>query len=226
MDDNFKNEMTSYYEARAQEYDEVYAGKSHLTPDPIDYKEEVEKISKIVSTFGKGHFIDIGCGTGFWVPYYATNCSRITLIDQSEKMLLESKRKVEKLGLKDKCRFIQGDFFEIDFGQTSFDNALVGFLVSHLTSDIAQSFFVKLKKILKPDSQLMLIDGAWSSKRQQYRKKEGMQERELNDGRIFNLFKRYFDKSDIESIFKNHRFELKSYYSGDWILAAIGENRE
>ncbi len=88
------------------------------------------------------------------------------------------------------------------------------------------SFFVKLKKILKPNAELMFIDSAWSRKRQQYRKKEGMQERVLNDSSIFTIYKRYFDKSDIEEMFEKYRFKLESFYMGDVFLAVIGENHE
>jgi len=59
-------EMMSYYDERAREYDEIYLGKGPASiPDPIAYKNEVTKISRIVSTFGRGHLIDVGCGTGF-----------------------------------------------------------------------------------------------------------------------------------------------------------------
>jgi gamma-glutamylcysteine synthetase len=82
---------------------------------------------------------------------------------------------------------------------------------------------IRLKQILKPDGQLMLVDSAWSDMRSRYRKKEGMQERVLNDGRKFSVYKRYFDRADIMIIFERYRFRLKSYYIGDVILAVGGE---
>lgn len=223
MDDDLQQEIASYYDERAREYDEIYIGKGPAIPDPMAYEEDVKKIIQMASAFGRGHLIDIGCGTGFWLPHYAPNCAQITLLDQSEKMLSECKRRVGELELTDKCHFIQGDFFEVTFKESSFESTLVGFLISHLTLEQEQSFMVKLKKILKANGQLMLIESAWSSKRQQYRRKEGMQERVLNDGRKFTVYKRYFDKSDVEEIFKRHGFKLQSYYMGDVILAATGE---
>lgn len=223
MGPNLQQDLSSYYDERAPEYDEIYIGKGPAIPDPMAYKNDVKKIGELASAFGRGHLIDIGCGTGFWLPYYAPNCARITLMDQSEKMLSECKRRVDKLGLKDRCHFVQGDFFQVTFENCLFDSALVGFLLSHLTSEQEQSFGAKLKKILKPNGEFLLIDSAWSSKRQQYRKKEGVQERVLNDGRTFTIYKRYFDKSDIEEMFKRYGFTLQSYYMGDLILAVIGE---
>ena len=223
MDDNVWQEMVSYYDERAREYDEIYLGKGPAIPDPVAYEKDVKKITEMVSTFGKDYLIDIGCGTGFWLPYYTPNCSPITLLDQSEKMLSECKRRVDKLRLKDKCHFVCGDFFKVNFEECLFESALAGFFISHITLEQEQLFFTKLKKLVKPNGQLMLIESAWSSKRQQYRKKEGMQERVLNDGRKFGVYKRYFDKSDMEGIFERYRLKLRSYYMGDVILAVMGE---
>jgi len=227
MDDKLSQETMSYYDERAQEYDEIYLGKGPTAiPHSIAYKNDVREIKKMVSVFGKGHLIDIGCGTGFWLPDYARNCLRMTLIDQSEKMLTECKSRVDKLGLRDKSDFIQGDFFGVIFKNQLFDSTLVGFIISHISLELEQAFFAKLKKILKPNAQLMIIDGAWNRKRQQYRKKEGIQERTLNDGRIFRIYKRYFNKSDIEEKFDKYRFKFGSCYIGEVFLAVIGRNHE
>jgi len=225
MNNNFK-EMMVYYNERAKEYDEVYIGKGPAIPYPDACRNDVSKIKKMVSSFGKGHLIDIGCGTGFWLPYYSQNCSKITLIDQSEEMILECKERVDKLRLKNRCDFVQGDFFEVEFENCLFESVVTGFFISHITSELEQVFFAKLNKILKPNAQLMIIDSAWSSKREQYRKKEGIQKRVLNNGRIFTIYKRYFNGSDIEEILERHRFKLKSSYIGDVFLVIIGNKKE
>ena len=226
MDEKLQKEMMAYYDQRAEEYDEIYLGKGPAIPDSLAYKNDVKKISQMVSKFGKGNLIDIACGTGFWLPYYESNCSKITLIDQSEKMFSQCQRKVDELGIKSKCHFVQKDFFKVKLGNSVFERAIVGFFISHLSRQHQQVFFERLKKILKSDAQLMIIDSAWSKKRQKYRKKEGIQERVLSDGRTFNVYKRYFDQPDIEEMFRRYLFTLKSSYMGDVFLAAIGENRK
>ncbi len=227
MEDDIKKEMMSYYNERAEEYDEIYRGiygrKRHVTIDPRDYQKDVIKTSEMVLGFGKGHLIDIACGPGFWLLSYARNCSIITLLDQSEKMLKECRKRVEKLGLVNIVNLIQGDFFEVKLKNNAFDSALVGFLLSHFTLEQEKIFFLKLKRILKPNGQLMLIESAWNNERQKYRKKEGIQERALNDGRIFKIYKRYFDKLDIEEIFKRNNFKIKSCYGGKAIISATLE---
>ena len=87
-----------------------------------------------------------------------------------------------------------------------------------------KTFFRKLEEILKANPQLMFIDSAWNKRRQRYREKEGVQERVLNEGRIFRVYKRYFDKSDVEEMFRRYKFEVVSYYTGEAFIAAIAES--
>jgi hypothetical protein len=119
---------------------------------------------------------------------------------------------------------IRADFFEYDFTKSSFDSCLVGFFMSHLSIASEQLFFNKVRYILKPNAHFMLIDSAWSEIRKKYREKEGMQERVLNDGRKFTIYKRYFNKDDISRLFKKYSIKLESIYVGDVFLAAIGCN--
>lgn len=223
-DDKIIREMMSYYDERAEEYDEIYLGKSHTTIDADVYRKDVAKVSEMVSRFGKGHLIDIACGAGFWLPNYARNCNQITFLDQSARMLSKCKDRVEELGLADISSFIQGDFLDIKLEASQYDCALVGFLLGHLTFEQEKTFFRKLGENLKANPQLMFIESAWNKRRQRYQEKEGVQERVLNNGRIFRVYKRYFDKPAVEEMFEWYKFEVISYYTGEAIIAAIAES--
>ncbi len=225
-DDKIIREMMSYYDERAKEYDEIYLGKGHTTIDADVYRKDVAKVSEMVSRFGKGHLIDIACGAGFWLPNYARNCNQITFLDQSARMLSKCRDRVEKLGLADISSFVQGDFLDANLETSKYDCALVGFLLSHLTLEQEQTFFRKLEKILKAKPQLMFIDSAWNERRQRYREKEGIQERVLNEGRVFRVYKRYFDKSDVEEMFRRYKFKVVSYYTGEALIAAIADLKQ
>jgi ubiquinone/menaquinone biosynthesis C-methylase UbiE len=223
IDDGIIWEMMVYYDERAEEYEEIYLGKGHATIDPDVYKKDVAKAYEMVSRFGKGHLIDIACGTGFWLPGYSRNCNQITFLDQSERMLSKCRDRVEELGLTEISRFIKGDFLDANLGTSEYDCALVGFLLSHLTFQQETVFFRSLGVILKTDPQLMLIDSVWNERRQQYREKEGAQERILSDGRTFKIYKRYFEKLDVEKMLKRYGFRIESCYVGDALIAAIAE---
>lgn len=232
MDNNLKKELINYYDERAKEYDEVYMCKFPFITESDPYKKEAEELNKkdvkeiikITSKFGRGDLIDIGCGTGFWLPYYEKNCDAITLVDDSENMFSECRKRVTDLGVWSKCHFIKGDFFTLNFENQIFDSAIAGFFISHLEVESERNFFNRLKNILRPKAEFLFIDSVWSKWRSQYREKEGLHERTLNDGRKFTIYKRYFDRSDVERMFKNYLFNIDSFYIGDAFLVATGEN--
>lgn len=220
MHDESQQELFAYYNERAREYDDVYLGKGPAIPHQHLYKKDAAKINNIISSFGRGHIIDIGCGTGYWLPRYARNCDDITLIDVSEKVIAECRNRSNKLGITNKCHYVKGDFFELDFKDHIFDSVVVGFLVSHLRKKTEKAFFEKIRRITMTGAQVFIIDGLWNKLRQQYRKKEGIHERLLNDGRKFRIYKRYFTKSDIEEIFKRNALRMMSFFQGHVFFAA------
>ena len=213
-------ELTKYYDERAPEYDEVYLGKSPGIPEPEAYARDVKEIKKICRGFGSGHLIDIGCGTGFWMPCYAKNCTEITLVDQSRSMLVQCQKKVDELDSDICINLIKGDFFDIRFLSKIYNTTLTAFLISHLDEEHTHIFFRKIKSILKPRAEMLWIDGSWSRKRARYREKEGFQERALNDGRRFSIFKKYFEKEEVYNLLKKYNLDLCSLYMGDVFFTA------
>ena len=225
MNDQLYHEMLTYYNERAEEYDQVYEGKEPaIQRYSHEYVDDVAEIYRMVAGFGYGHLIDIACGTGFWMSHYARNCERITCVDQSDGMLAECKRRIEALRLTDIFCFIQGNIFDVALEPATYDCAMVGFLLSHFTTEQEGAFFHKLKEILKPSAQAMIIDSYWSERRKG-RKKEGITERTLNDGRVFKIYKKYFDEADIETILERHQFAIESLHVGNVFIAAIAQSR-
>jgi ubiquinone/menaquinone biosynthesis C-methylase UbiE len=225
MDEQLVQEMLLYYDERAEEYDDVYRGAGPAIRRYADkYQQNTAEVCEIVAGFGRGHLIDIACGTGFWAPHYARNCERFTFVDQSTGMLAECRKRIKRLGLSSVSRFVQGNVLEVALEPAAYDCALVGFLLSHFTPEQGDTFFQKLKAILKPTAQVMVIDSYWSERRRAGGKKRaGEQERILNDGRPFKIYKKYFDESDIEEMLARHHFTCTSLHVGDMFIAAIAD---
>jgi ubiquinone/menaquinone biosynthesis C-methylase UbiE len=219
------HDLFRYYEDRAPEYDDIYMGKGPDIRHPEIYSKDVAAITTICGRHGHGHLVDIGCGTGFWLPHYAHNCEEITLIDQSQRMLARCQARIAELDRPIKVNYIKGDFFQLRFLTEAFDSALVAFLVSHLNEEQERIFFRKMKELLKPRAKILWIDGAWSEVRSQSREKEGVQLRKLKNGRDYRIFKRYFTDEDAVSSLNTYGMDVVTIYMGSVFFAVQAELR-
>ncbi|MFZ3385873.1 MAG: class I SAM-dependent methyltransferase [Candidatus Hydromicrobium sp.] len=217
MELKYEKEMMDYYDERAGEYDEIYIGKGPASLKKDSYFKDVEEVSKLLTGFGKGKIIDIGCGTGFWFPKYAKRYSDFTFLDQSKKMLEECKKRVESLGYLNKSKFVQMNALDLVL-DTKFDSAIIGFLLSHFTDKQERRFFSLLKGILSDNGTFLVLDSTWTDERKKVRTKEEIQERKLNDGRLFKIYKKYFDENDVYQMADKNGFRILNMYLGEAFL--------
>jgi ubiquinone/menaquinone biosynthesis C-methylase UbiE len=223
MDNPTNQELFQYYNERASEYEEFYYGR-FPTPrlEPDIYLKDREPIESLVGNYISGKCVDIACGTSYWLPFYYKDCTGITLIDQSENMLEESRKKIERLGIHRKTTVIQSDVFNRSIADGSFDCALIGFLISHFDDSQLAAFMEKLKTFLKPGGSFVIIDSNWGDMNQSMRLvKAGIDERQLFDGRKYNIYKRFFAKSDLQHLCATYGIKLEiPYWGGVFFMAA------
>ena len=218
--------MNAYYDERAAEFDEIYTlgmppGK---TSDPELYKEEARALANLVQVHCHDSLLDIPCGTGYWLQFYAANCSAITLVDQSENMLQEGREKAHEYGVEPITRFMTGDALEVPLEDRSFDSVLVGFFLSHITDSQMDLFFRKLRNLLKPGGRMLILDSNWTRYRGS-RPKEGTTIRKLNDGRQFEIYKRYFEGADFDRMSEACEMDFTVRHEGKLYLGVTGTLR-
>ena len=227
MNQDLTRSMFEYYAQRAPEFDDVYLGDRPASiSDPQVYRDEVKILSSIIKRTCSGNLIDIACGTAFWLPHYAGNCSHITLFDQSMEMLTEAQDRAASVGVADRTTVLSGDALTHQFEQDKFDTAVVAFLLSHFTAEQEAQFFRMLTSAVKPNGRVLILDSVWSDARAQTRKKEGPQKRILADGREFKVYKKYFDEIDLSSMTTTHGIGLKVEYFGKVFFAARATIKE
>ncbi len=218
-----KQGLYRYYDERAEEYDEFYSGGGPASiRDPEAYREEVRQIAALLPDYIAGKHIDLACGTGFWIPCYHEKCSQITLIDQSEQMLRQCSLRAERLGISNKIQTIRGDVFHYPLLNNRYDSALIGFLISHLNDAEENRFLKILREILRPNGRFVIIDSVWTDERGAERSRDGLQKRRLNDGREYEIYKRYFTKKDFEDMAKEHQMNLSVVQEGRVFITAAG----
>jgi ubiquinone/menaquinone biosynthesis C-methylase UbiE len=224
VDPELRRQMLAYYDQRAPHYEEAYTlgtGTASIQ-NPEVFKAEARVLSGIVRRFARGRIMDLACGTAFWLPEYAPNCSHITLLDQSDSMLMEARGKVNRLGLVDRCVFVRGDLFDHAFEQDACDTALVGFLLSHLTEAQEPVLFDALRMMLGASGRFLVLDSAWSPERAAVNHKVELQPRRLNDGTTFEIYKRYCDRDDIARWAAQYSVELHVEHFGAAFYAISG----
>jgi len=224
MDKPLRDSMHRYYDERALEYEEAYVkgtGTASI-PDPEVFRREASLLAGIVERFARGRMVDLACGTGYWLPHYVARCSSVTLLDQAPRMLDECRRKIAALDAHDRITIVQGDVLEHPFRARAFDSALIGFLISHLTDDEERTLFERLRLMLDAGGRFLILDSAWSAERARFNVKAERQQRRLNDGTPFEIYKRYLDRRDVDAWATRHGVELSVEHVGTAFIAVSG----
>jgi ubiquinone/menaquinone biosynthesis C-methylase UbiE len=178
-------------------------------------------VSALFSSFGRGDVIDLACGTAFWLSSYAANCGSVTLVDQSGPSLARCTQRVDALGLRGIATIIRGDVLEVPLPEAAYDSCLLGFLISHLTDPHIDTLFERLRTILRPRSELAVIDSGWSEARRPHCQRDSFERRALPGGRSFMIRKKYYDRSELESLLLRHGFMPRAEYIGNVFIAML-----
>jgi hypothetical protein len=97
---------------------------------------------------------------------------------------------------------------------------LVGFFLSHTDQADEKTFFEQARRGLKRGGSVLILDSSWSAQRALSKPKEAVIRRITKDGRLFDVYKRYFDTSDITQMIERHGFRATVLHTGRAFIAA------
>jgi demethylmenaquinone methyltransferase / 2-methoxy-6-polyprenyl-1,4-benzoquinol methylase len=101
--------------------------------------------------------LDLATGTGdFAIEGLRTGAEKIIGADISEGMMEFGKKKVEKLGLKDKIAFRKGDAENLEFADNTFDAITIGFGVRNF-QDLEKGL-KEMLRVLKPGGKAVILE--------------------------------------------------------------------
>ena len=102
--------------------------------------------------------LDIGCGTGTfavaikgWLPSV-----QVVGLDPDSKALARSRRKAERAGVS--IRFDQGFASALPYSDRFFDRVFSSLMFHHLPHDAKLATMREVRRVLKPDGSLHLLD--------------------------------------------------------------------
>ena len=169
--------MRTYYDRRAREYDDWYLGAGRFSDrDRPGSDAELEALERTLSALPSARTLDVACGTGFLTRHLRGD---IVGLDQSERMLAIARESVPN------GEFVHGDALELPFADSSFGRVVTGHFYGHLEEHERERFLAEARRVAP---ELVVVDAALRDDVEP----EEWQERILNDGSRWTVYKRYF----------------------------------
>ena len=174
--------MKAYYEARAREYDDwVYGTGLFAERDRSGWHEERDAMEQAVAAMSPARTLDIACGTG-WLTQHLRG--EIVGLDASPSMLEVAAERIPE------AEFVVGDALDLPFEDGSFERITTGHFYGHLEDADRVRFLAEVRRVA---GELVVIDSALHDGVESVE----WQERVLNDGSRWEVYKRYFVASDL-----------------------------
>ena len=170
--------MKAYYDRRAPEYDEWYRGAGRFAErDRPGWGQEVEALGLALAALPPARTLDVACGTGFLTRLLP---GELVGLDQSEAMLEEARRQAPD------ATYVQGDALSLPFEDGAFERVFTAHFYGHLEDGDRERFVAEARRLAP---ELVVVDSALREDVES----EERQERILNDGSRWEVYKRYFE---------------------------------
>ncbi|HEY7175140.1 MAG TPA: methyltransferase domain-containing protein [Micromonosporaceae bacterium] len=191
---------SAYYERRAAEYDDWYAGVGMFADrDRPGWHDEVDAVVGLVESLPSARTLDVACGTGFLTRHLK---GFVIGIDQSAAMVAIAQSRLPD-GLA-----IVGDALRLVVADNAVDRVFTGHFYGHLPNTEREQFMAEARRVA---GELIVVDSALRPGVEP----EQWQERVLNDGSRHQVYKRYFTGDQLAAELGGEKL-----LDGDWFVAA------
>jgi ubiquinone/menaquinone biosynthesis C-methylase UbiE len=169
--------VKAYYEARAHEYDDWWLGTGRFAVrDRPGWDEELAALRRTLESLPPARTLDVACGTGFLTRHLP---GEITGLDQSPSMLEVAAAQAPDAEL------VLGDGLSLPFADSSFGRVFTSHFYGHLDEKERTAFLAEARRVA-PEVVIADASFAHSPVAEEY------QERILNDGSRWEVYKRFF----------------------------------
>jgi ubiquinone/menaquinone biosynthesis C-methylase UbiE len=192
--------VKEYYDTRAPEYDEWYLGVGRFADrDRPDWNDELADLIAMIEALPPKRTLDVACGTGFLTRHLN---GEITGLDQSARMLETARERMPE------ATFVRGDALQLPFPDDDFDRVFTGHFYGHLREEERIRFLGEARRVAP---ELVVVDAS----NEHVSVEEEMQERILNDGSRWEVYKRYFTPQQLARELRGG----EQLFSGRWFVA-------
>ena len=208
-------EQVAYYRARAPEYDDWWERRGSF-----DFGDEfrqawdrdVEQVRSAMRRWNPApDVLELAAGTGNWTLELVRAGARVTAVDTSPETLAINR---EKCGDAGRVDHVVADVFGFEAGRR-FEAIFFSFWISHVPQARTAEFWQRVDRLLAPGGRVFLIDNAhpeyatprgpegWrrqmSALHDTTAPASEVTRRRLDDGRTFDVVKRYWHPAELES---------------------------
>jgi SAM-dependent methyltransferase len=169
--------VKTYYDRRAFEYDDWWLGRGRFADrERPGWDDEVEVLAELIASLPPKRTLDVACGTGFLTRHLRGD---VVALDQSERMLAVARAQAPD------ARFVHGDALDLPFEGGEFERVFASYFYCHLEEEERTRFLAEARRVAPELVVVASVPGADDPV-------ERYEERILNDGSRWSVFKRVF----------------------------------
>lgn len=169
--------MKAYYHARAREYDDWWLERGlYAERGRPDWRPERDRAFDMIRALPPARTLDVACGTGFVTRLLPGD---VVGLDQSGDMLEVAGKQAPEV------TFVQGDALDLPVDDGAFDRVFTSHFYGHLEDGDRGRFLAEARRVA---SELIVFDAALHDGEP----RAEWQERVLNDGTRWRVYKRFF----------------------------------
>jgi ubiquinone/menaquinone biosynthesis C-methylase UbiE len=175
--------VKEYYAARAPEYDDWYLGTGGFsTRERPGWEEELAALFEALGRLPPVRTLDVACGTGFLTRHLP---GELVGLDASGAMLSIAEDRAPWVD------FVEGDALALPFPDNSFGRVFTAHFYGHLEGGDRARFLSGARRVA---AELVVVDSTIRDDVEP----EGYEERILQNGSRWTVYKRYFTAEQLQ----------------------------
>lgn len=218
--------QVAYYRARAPEYDEWWFRRGRYDRGPDIRRRwfaEAAEVQAALDAFApRGRVLELACGTGLWTERLLPHADALTAIDVSPEMIALNAARLGGGG----ARYVQADLFAWE-PDGVYDVVFFSFWLSHVPPGRFDGFWKKVASALAPNGRVFLVDSrrepeSTAANHVLSAPDAPTQVRKLNDGRVFDVFKIYYEPQALSHRLAQLGWRIAAQVTERFFLYASG----
>lgn len=137
------------------DYDKLYSEEGAYHWDMAKrkdrfYIQHTKIISNLISKFGIGKILDVGCGDGYITSLIFENFKDVIGIDISKKAIKFAREKNQGV------TFVVGTCTNLPFSDESFDTIVASEVIEHINYNDGKAFLKEARRVLSPKGKIII----------------------------------------------------------------------